>query len=1133
MRTMLPIAIVAFSVCLSNVACAGTWYVNGWASEFGDGTSPEKPLETIQEGIDAASNGDVVIVAEGTYAENVQFKGKNIVLTSTDPLNPIVVENTRIHGGDAGSVVTFAGTENETSVLSGFTIRNGNAETGGGVCGGTWESRTHATIENNVITVNLADRGAGLAYCNGAIQDNTITDNYAEESGGGLAYCDGLIRNNTVADNHASGSGGGLVSCHGTIRDNYISANSAALGGGLAACGATIQDNRITANSATTWYGGGLLLCDGIIQNNIIARNQSAYSGGGLMVCHGIVRNNTIVGNETIWGGGLCDCPAVIENCIIWGNTASGGAAQLLKSRLPAYSCIQDWTAGGEGNIKLDPQFVDFGGGDCHLSDNSPCIDAGANQDWMWDAVDPDGNPRVIGTKVDMGAYEYQTPTDTTPPYVSGREPAPDATRVLLDANIVLHVKDHGSGVDQTSIVMTVNGVELTPVIAGTPADYMLTYDPPSDFSYNEEVTVTVDAADLTSPPNLMEQVTYSFTTVRELSAVETWYVDGSVSSSGDGTSSETAFKTIQAGIDAADDGDTVIVARGTYVENIVFKGENITLQSTNPLDPNTAGKTVIDGRQAGPVVRFAGTEGDACALRGFTIRNGKADNGGGICGGTWANRTHARIENNVVTANKAANRGGGIAFCDGLIRNNGVWANSATGTVGETGTELGVGGGIGFCDGVIENNAITVNSGVFSGGGLAACGGIIQNNEISGNTVRGTAGGWPVAIFDCHGIIRNNLIARNSGSLGVVGLCYGAILNNTIVGNQCEGGGAAVACYGLIRNSVVWSNTSRDGVTQVYASSPASYSCIQSGPLGPGSISEDPKFVNAATGDYRPSADSPCIDKGKNEDWMVDAKALNGSPRIIDFGNDGSAIVDMGAYEAREFTPPVITLVGGDTTLECGAPYVEPGYSATDNYDGDITDKVVVTGSVNSTSPGAYGLWYNVKDSSGNPAPQKVRFVEVTDSTPPVIILLGDNPMTIQVGTPYVEPGFTASDSCGGDVTPFVVVSGSVDSNTVGTYTLVYSAADWSANLAQVTRTVNVVERFFRIVEIVQPAPEGKIRLTWNSSPGATYTIWSSSDLLAGAWIEEPTVPSGGETTSWTDPDTTSTRKFYRIELK
>jgi len=231
--------------------------------------------------------------------------------------------------------------------------------------------------------------------------------------------------------------------------------------------------------------------------------------------------------------------------------------------------------------------------------------------------------------------------------------------------------------------------------------------------------------------------------------------------------------------------------------------------------------------------------------------------------------------------------------------------------------------------------------------------------------------------------------------------------------------------------------------------------------------------------------------------------------------------------------TPPEITLLGDNPmTIECGTQYDDPGATATDNYDGDISANVVVTGGVDHTYPGSYSLKYNVQDSSGNPAEEKTRVVEVVDTTPPVITLLGDNPMSLEIGTAYEEPGYTATDMCDGDVTADVVVTGTVNPDAVGSYILHYNVSDWTGNPAEEkTRTVNVVEAGpFEIVEIVEMGP-GTLELRWNSRPGATYTVWSCTDLC-GEWSEEATVTSQGDPTTWTDSETGCPCKFYRIEI-
>ena len=204
--------------------------------------------------------------------------------------------------------------------------------------------------------------------------------------------------------------------------------------------------------------------------------------------------------------------------------------------------------------------------------------------------------------------------------------------------------------------------------------------------------------------------------------------------------------------------------------------------------------------------------------------------------------------------------------------------------------------------------------------------------------------------------------------------------------------------------------------------------------------------------------------------------------------------------------TAPVITLVGANpVTLEVGTAYVEPGYTATDNYNGNITGSVIVTGSVNHMVLGSYVLRYNVSDSSGNPAVERTRTVNVVDTTAPVITLLGENPLVLVVGTPYVEPGYTATDNYDGDITTNVVVSGSVNHDVPGTYTLTYNVSDLGGIPAEEkTRTVIVVEEPVVLEVII--ASDGTLSLTWNDlGANFVYTVESRTALLDGDWAPLP----------------------------
>lgn len=157
--------------------------------------------------------------------------------------------------------------------------------------------------------------------------------------------------------------------------------------------------------------------------------------------------------------------------------------------------------------------------------------------------------------------------------------------------------------------------------------------------------------------------------------------------------------------------------------------------------------------------------------------------------------------------------------------------------------------------------------------------------------------------------------------------------------------------------------------------------------------------------------------------------------------------------------TKPVISLVGSPTvSVNFGASYTDAGATASDNVDGIITGSIVTVNPVNTGTLGTYTVTYNVTDSHGNVADQVTRSVTVVDVTAPVITVTGANPMDVEVGSAYTELGAVADDDVDADfaATP----SGSVDTNTLGTYIITYNAADSSTNAAiSVSRTVNVVD--------------------------------------------------------------------------
>ena len=170
----------------------------------------------------------------------------------------------------------------------------------------------------------------------------------------------------------------------------------------------------------------------------------------------------------------------------------------------------------------------------------------------------------------------------------------------------------------------------------------------------------------------------------------------------------------------------------------------------------------------------------------------------------------------------------------------------------------------------------------------------------------------------------------------------------------------------------------------------------------------------------------------------------------------------------------PVITLVEYEGPMLDGTAYEEDGFTAVDNYDGDITDKVVRVES--------YGVvTYTVMDSSGNPA-QVERKIPYYDPLPPEIVLEEGEHIVIPVGTIFEDPGFTATDNVDGDMTDLVEVTGEVIWHLPGTYELVYTVTDEHENNTTVVRKIDVEAQPWP--EVVTPDKK-VVYLTFDDGPG------------------------------------------------
>lgn len=345
-----------------------TFYVDAALGDDGNtGVSPDTPFASIQKGIDTAIDGDIIRVADGTYAP-INSGNKPIRIESLH--GP---DNTIIDGAHTARCVTVSPSRkycpvlhdgswnlacDTNTMLVGFTLQNGyggsmldgNAPFGGGAYGGLL---TDCILRHNEATEGGGAYGAHLIHCN-IISNITVF--------GGISRC--MVEHSTVAS---------------SSRQGFMGTE------GANAC--ILLQCKVVSNRGDGGYGG-------MAKNTLFADNRGTGAS-----CMSELVNCTIANNDRgVW----VSEPTLMRNCIVWGNAR---ASTLRDSVL--YNCCTDGNGEFEGHITDDPLFVDSGTLDFHLQDGSPCIDAG--QALGEEAgLDLDGAQRIVGRSIDIGCFEHQ-----------------------------------------------------------------------------------------------------------------------------------------------------------------------------------------------------------------------------------------------------------------------------------------------------------------------------------------------------------------------------------------------------------------------------------------------------------------------------------------------------------------------------------------------------------------------------------------------------------------------------------------------------------------------------------------------------------------------------------------------------
>ncbi len=968
-----PLSIVVLTLALGlvlggahSVQAQTVYHVTEAGDDSNSGASfSDSDALSLQGALDMATGNDVIVIAAGTYTPGGSADDRFAITGAQDGL--------KVYGGWSGStsfstigeveaaldgrnfssnettlsgsntnytVVYLDGTSGGTittdTILDGLTITEGRAgegsqrnpeNRGGGLyCDGSGNGNECSPILTALtFTGNRATSGAAIynngfgggtsspVITNATFQGNIVEGRRDVANHGGAIYNDGesgtsspRITNGVFVENKAMGAGASLVE-----RSGGAIYNNGLLNG---MSSPQIANSVFVSNEAVGRLGrGGAIYNAGSengtsspqIINTTFTRNDAQERGGA-------VYNN---------GDGDSTVLPQITNAILWDNTAGGDGNQIFNEDATptlAHTLIEDGVNGGGvdgdpnndggNNLDTDPLFVDannpagadgtFGTDDdgLRLSDTSPAIDAGDNSIVISEGIDTDlsGNDRIQNGTVDLGAYERVV------------------DRFIYHVNASATGNADGSSWDDAftdlqDALATATENDVIVIAAGR-------YLPTGDTSNRDarfEITGDQDGLKVYGGWSGSE----SFTDISDVEstlddrdlAVDRTVLSGDI----DGNDTTTDGITEEAEDIDGENSYTVVYLDGTtggtitddtVLDGLVITGGQANVTSGNPFSPSrTGGGVHCDGDGSG--------NGCSPQLINTIFAGNFADVGGGALytGGEESTST-PQITNATFTGNATSGSGGAI-YNNGI---DGVSSPSITGSVFTGNSSAGFrGGGAIYNDGVSGTSSPQITNTIFVGNVADAGGGALYNEAFSGTS---------------SPEITNTTFINNSAVNG------GAIYN----------GGESGTSSPVVINSILWGNSASDSGSEIFnteATPTLAHTLIEGGlggisenngsstTDGDDNLDADPLFVDAhnpagldeilGTEDdgLRLAANSPAVDAGNNSEVPSGVSTdLIGDARIQDGTGDGTATVNMGAYETPELPIATsVTITGAD----------------------------------------------------------------------------------------------------------------------------------------------------------------------------------------------------------------------------